>query len=128
MLEPELLRNLLGVGRYREIRARCFKSWHQRTLDIVIYGEDAINKFAAKTSMNEGLMCPHVRFLQDDNSWMQSLNCNDYKMYNRPNYWDHFIFVALKSHVHVHNPEMECDDNDIDQGFTKEGYWLFYVR
>ena len=130
MLAPEQLRSLLKDGGYGEIRVRCFKPWHQRTVDVVVFGDEAINDFVAEATKKVGF-CSQVRFLPDDNSLTQNdFGCSEIWMRNIENYWDHFIYV--KSMVHIVLVEFggrfECDDKFDNVGFKKKGNWLFYVR
>ena len=131
MLAPEQLRNLLSVGGYREIRARCFKPWHQRILDFVIFGDGAINPFVTKQTKFSGL-CPHIRFLSDDNSVLGSADCNNIRMYNFETYWNHFAYISYSSHIILNNDgnlaRFECDDEFSNTGFTRVGNWMFFVR
>ena len=132
MLAPNQMRNLLTTDGYREIRARCYKPWHQRTMDLVVFGDFAINAFLSKTAKKDGSLCSNVRFLTDDNSKMQSSHvCNQIWMKNIENYWDSFVFVAGNVHYllrKVNGQRVECDDKLTDSGYMLEGNWMFYVR
>uniref|UniRef100_A0A7M5V6V8 Uncharacterized protein n=1 Tax=Clytia hemisphaerica TaxID=252671 RepID=A0A7M5V6V8_9CNID len=130
MINPKQFRNLLKVDGYDEIRVRCFKPWHQRIVDVVVYGNEAINDFITESKKYDGL-CSQIRYLPDDRSLIQNFyGCNQVLMWNGENYWDHFIYVDGKVHIILveFNGRFECDDRFNMQGFEKKGNWIFYVR
>ena len=126
MLTPKEMRNLLNVSGYTEIRIRCFKPAHNRTIDSVVYGESTINKFITETQLNG--MCSKIRFLVDDNSMLKSFyeaDCNNLRMRNKDVYWNHFVYKA-PSHIILDKWRWECDDNKHTNDLR--GNWMFFIR
>ncbi|XP_066926228.1 uncharacterized protein [Clytia hemisphaerica] len=126
MLTPTEMQTLLNESGYTEIRIRCSKPVHNRTIDAVVYGESTIHLFITETQLNG--MCSKIRFLDGDNSQLSSFyksNCNKLRMRNNEIYWNHFVYRA-PSHILLDKWRWECDDNK--HSGDLRGYWMFFIR
>ena len=124
----EEMRALYTLTPFTEYRIKCYKPWHQRTLDVVVNNTDLIRNFVGfqphVASIN---LCKGVRFLSDDTSSIQQKPCNSYEsgagLYNHP------FFITYQEHTHIHDVNrMECDDYVEYSGFRSVGEWWYYVR
>ena len=131
LLHHDLLQSLFVNNGYTELRIKCYKPWHGRTLHTILHG-DKIDKYIKKESTYNGI-CGNVRFLPDDNSVMSTANCEDLRMghsYYGHKYYNHVIFEYGVGQVILHKADSryECDDWEQNAGYQEPGNWLFYIR
>ena len=135
LLNSTLLGTLSEYTGFKELRIRCFKPWHGRTVHVVMKG-DYVLKALTQSTVTHGLCGDgQLRFLSDDNSVLsladcQSINCG--WVQSAVGIYDHLLYFEngdLMSFVHVNNADrMECDDRIFNSGFEQAGSWTFYVR
>ncbi|XP_066919733.1 uncharacterized protein [Clytia hemisphaerica] len=133
MLDPLALQSLFNEEGYSELRIKCYKPWHSRTLDVVLYGEK-IHKYVNREASTVG-GCDAVRFLPDDNSSISLSPCADYRIGAGVSFFYQFpIWIWARGHVAIAktNARYECDDifseNNFDPQQRNLGYWYFYIR
>ena len=132
--EFETLRTLFEYTGFNELRIRCFKPWHGRTVHSIMKGDWVVSR------MLEGNhyygMCAsdgkEVRFLHDDTSLMKTSDCTSIRTgwsssLNR--LYQNSLWVYGKYHVLFQNEDrFECDDKFNNEGSQFPGNWQFYVR
>ncbi|XP_066929606.1 uncharacterized protein [Clytia hemisphaerica] len=129
MLDPLALQRLFNDEGYSELRIKCYKPWHGRTLDVVLYGEK-IHKYVNSEAWTVG-GCDAVRFLPGDNSSMFLSPCADYRIGSGEYLFYQFPFwVFADNHVTISKPlaRYECDDYKNWNGYSPIGNWQFYIR
>ncbi|XP_066911638.1 uncharacterized protein [Clytia hemisphaerica] len=131
LLNPNDVLDLFKTKGYTEMRVKCYKDYHQRTLHVVMSGDRLIN-FIAHDTKSSGL-CGNLRFLEDSSA-TSSYNCNNlsigYHGHTNPPYYSNLIMSA-GPHINFEkgSGRYECDDNTWLH-ITKQvaGTWEFYIR
>ena len=132
LLNSALIGTLAEYTGFKELRVRCFKPWHGRTVDIVMKG-DFLMKMLTQFTPKNGLCGDNeISFLPDDTSNLSSGNCahlrSGFSM-EHVGVYDHLLFKIHEQHLHLFGSRrMECDDQYIDAGFNINGSWTYYVR
>ena len=132
LLNSALIGKLAQYTGFKELRVRCFKPWHGRTVDLVMRG-DFLMKMLTQSTPKNGLCGENeVRFLPDDTSALSTGNCAHLRSgYNTAHVgvYNHLLWVYYGPHLHLYlSTRMECDDRDNDSGFKINGSWTYYVR
>ena len=126
-----VLQTLHEYTDFKELRIRCYKPWHGRTVHAILKGDGIMQKILTQKSKS-GICDPgEIRFLEDDTSKLKTENCNNliigYPGYTLPLY-DHVFASFSELHVVLTSSRLECDDFDVETGYRTSGTWQFYVR
>ncbi|XP_066918516.1 uncharacterized protein [Clytia hemisphaerica] len=141
LLASDELKKLFTNGGYTELRVKCFKPYHGRTLHAAITGTKSLTYLRGKGVVRgdgghcQGShcgLCGEVRFLADDTSIMGQRNCSQLGMGMEitTSLYDHAFFVWGERHWSFLNKHedgfvrFECDDFSADFN----GEWMVYVR
>ena len=125
MLNSSLVVTLAKYTEFKELRIRCFKQWHGRTVSAILKAEYLIKKLPKLG------LCGEIRFLPDDTSYLGSGNCaemrtgytvNDFGIDNHVLYLIHKLVTLNKK------SRFECDDHYQLYGYTRNGSWIYFVR
>ena len=129
MLDEQIVQRLFTDYGYTEVRAKCFKQWHGRTLHITLSGEKIV-KFMKKEEQPASGICQEAHFLADDTSMLGQTDCLTiiigYTLTDSYHY--HLMWKPGTYHVMLRNGRFECDDALHNAGYTHAGSWLFFVR
>ena len=136
LLNHDDVQTLFKNHGYSELRVKCFKPWHGRTLDAVLYGSKTYQFINRDQSETEG-MCGNVRFLENDNSVISTEPCDkqiigiDWEE-QHPGilYYDHTLWARDIGHVILHKVygRFECDDWNMQTNYQATGNWQFFIR
>ena len=132
LLNNALVGTLANYIGFKELRIRCFKPWHGRTVSAILKGE-YLMKMLTQSTPKHGLCGDNeVRFLPDDTSIISSQDCaNVWSGYdtNHVGLYDHLLLVYGTRHIHLHSKtRFECDDHVYNSDFTLNGSWTYFVR
>ena len=127
LLNNALVGTLAKYTGFKELRIRCFKPWHGRTVSVILKAE-----YLIKMLPKHGLCGDNeIRFLLDDTSYLSSVNCAQMKTgYNVNSFglYNHILYM-YHAHVNLHvKSRFECDDYIQQSGFTLNGSWIYFVR
>ncbi|XP_066918732.1 uncharacterized protein [Clytia hemisphaerica] len=128
MLDAQVVKRLFTEHGYTEVRGKCFKNWHGRTLHFILFGEETV-KYMRKEEMTTHGSCQKARYLSDDTSYMARTDCSTIRIgygLSHP-YHYHLLWKAVTYQVMLDN-RFACDDSHFSNAFTNTGYWLFFVR
>ena len=129
MLDPNALQNLFNEEGFSELRIKCYKLWHGRTLHVVLSG-DKIHQWVDKKQHYYGV-CGDVRFLSDDNSQISHMPCQRYRIgYSIYLYYRFTFWIHSTTHVGFdkNGNRCDCDDKIVDSNYERIGEWQFYIR
>ena len=126
-----VLQTLHEYTDFKELRIRCYKPWHGRTVHAILKGDGIMQKILKRKSKS-GICNPgEIRFLEDDTSKMKTETCNNLLIgfvgHTLPLY-DHVLASLSHLHVVLTSSRLDCNDIDSELGHTKQGTWQFYVR
>uniref|UniRef100_A0A7M5V0Y4 Uncharacterized protein n=2 Tax=Clytia hemisphaerica TaxID=252671 RepID=A0A7M5V0Y4_9CNID len=126
MLSNSDIGTLFKNGGYTEVRVKCFKPYHGRTLHVKFSG-NVVYKWLVNRERTLGV-CGSAQFFGNDNSKTSKHDCNDiYIGWTRHTSSMDFLVVG-KYHIHFKDDRFECDDHHVDNNYNNLGNWLFYVR
>ncbi|XP_066917551.1 uncharacterized protein [Clytia hemisphaerica] len=129
------LTNTQAFNEVTEVRIRCFKQWHGRTLDVVVKEESFARRVFTKDNSQSrpGFYCsrnpgtPNImQFLSMDNSLLKDVPCTD--VLGNSFIWGYVLYRASTQYIFPYSTE--CDDRnrlDFNPSFTVEGEWWFYA-
>ena len=122
-LSREAMHQLYRGGNYNELRMSCYKPYHGRTLDAVVYGAEYIDLLFDRLTKTG--MCGTVQFLPGDTSFTQShCSCGDLKFGGM-----HYLYCSGLYHIVIgESNRFLCDDQYDDDNFNSNGYWLLYLQ
>ena len=131
--EFEILRTLFEYTGFKELRIRCFKPWHGRTIHSIMKG-DWVVKRMSEGEHSYGLCASNgkeVRFLHDDTSLMKTFDCASFRT-GSPNMnklYANTFWINAETHVMlVSQNRFDCDDHPHEEGYQLTGNWQFHVR
>ena len=128
MLDEQVVKRLFTDYGYTEVRLKCFKQWHGRTLHVILSGEKMV-KYMKKEGLPGTGACKDINFLEDDTSLMGQSDCSSLEIgLSGDPYHYHLIWKAQAYHVMLTSSRFECDDDATNAGYTHAGSWLFFVR
>ena len=119
---------------FSEIRMKCSKPYHGRTIDIAINNAQVIDSlFLNSTSAEQQQICQNTDFylLQADNSHIGQVSC---PFSGLPNFvtaklYNHGYFTYHTQHFHIYQPDrMDCDDFPRDHHRPYVGNWQYFIR
>ena len=134
LLSSALLGTLAEYTGFKELRVRCFKPWHSRTVHVVMKGDYIVKALTQSIATHELCGDGQLRFLSDDNSRISLFSCTLIHCGFSSSYvgiYNHLLFSSGPPYSHVQFREasrMECDDKGSENGFKSAGSWNYYVR
>lgn len=132
LLNSGLMGTLAKYTGFKELRIRCFKPWHDRTVDVVMKGDYLINVLTQSSTKHGLCGDDELRFLPDDMSNLRTRNCSEvnsgYSL-NHVGLYNHFLYSDAGEHIHFRSStRMECDDFVHSPSYENCGSWTYYVR
>ena len=133
MLSTPEVKQLFLTGGYTEVRVKCHKPSHGRTLHIILKGEKVL-KWMRRERKSESPCDGEIEYLTDDQSVMAMQPCANIRIGAgiKSTYYNHLLWVPGKTHILFINStaktRVECDDFHNQGTYQVPGYWYFYIR